>query len=167
MVPRLHPMSAKLPTNTGREAITALVHKLTCEWLKLVHKKNYPTNVRFTSTGAKKRGFIAGGIVPQSGVSSGCPQQQSPVYEPNQGTLPGLPQMMLPPPNPPLSGRSSPYGAVACIPLTLPSVARGSADNMDTEDRPEKPVAITELVAQLNESSNHTRRHVDVMRIIL
>eukprot|EP00975_Prorocentrum_lima_P049117 10279835-Prorocentrum_lima.AAC.1 len=91
---------------------------------------------------------------------------------PNGTPVPGTPavQQMLPPP-PPLSGRSAPYplNTPGRIPVTPPAIAgmpmAGQVPVGDTESddfmdigEPDNPMAITELVTHLTETSNTTRR---------
>eukprot|EP00971_Amphidinium_carterae_P017664 348053-Amphidinium_carterae.3 len=81
---------------------------------------------------------------------------------------------MLPPPLPrlelqPLSCRSRPYGPVGRVPVTPPMVAHGATQNveMSLADWPDNAMGMTELVAQLTETSGNKFRQVDVMRINL
>eukprot|EP00971_Amphidinium_carterae_P141371 2801138-Amphidinium_carterae.1 len=100
---------------------------------------------------------------------------------------PGTPmvQQMLPPPPtpPPLSGRSGPYdhgpGGPGRIPVTPPAIAGmapavqvpvgGDAESDDFVGigEPDNPVAISELVAHLTQSSGATHSRLDVLRLNL
>eukprot|EP00971_Amphidinium_carterae_P176134 3491397-Amphidinium_carterae.1 len=81
------------------------------------------------------------------------------------------PMLPQPPPQPlqPLGGRSCPYGPVGRVAVTQPIVAQGLTQDVDMTlaDRPDSVTGMTELVAQLTETSGNTFRQLDVMMINL